>query len=234
MQNQLGLTKALLFWSALAVGLSAEVQTASAYQCVHTIMGVCTSEGEGCDPPDYGHCYTVKQRDYPYKKCACLKERPERPHGASMNLGIGGIHIGIGGGHSIGFDVNTGGYCDRWGCPGDYWGYPVFYGPVYFDGEWYDGPVYYREVDGGYEYWVHGDWHRDEWRGPRPDWARDTHYGPTLGRDYYQSDEFRHGHEADDHDRGDHATSTRPSGSSHDTDRKDRRDRERDGAHHPH
>jgi hypothetical protein len=196
-------------------------------------MGVCTSEGEGCDPPDYGHCYTVKQRDYPYKQCACLKEKPERPHGASLNLGIGGIHIGIGG-HGIGFDVSTGGYCDRWGCPGDYWGYPVFYGPVYFAGEWYDGPVYYREVDGGYEYWVHGDWHRDEWRGERPDWARDTHYGPALGRDYYQSDEFRHGHEADDHERGDHDASKRPSGSSHDTDRKDRRDRERDGADHPH
>jgi hypothetical protein len=106
-----------------------------------------------------------------------------------------GISFGPGGG--ISFSVNTGGYCDSWGCPEDYWGYPVYYGPVYWGGRWYDGPLYYRYDGGYYWYWVHGGWHRDEWRGPRPSWWRGNYrYGPALSLDYYRS----HGFHVRDHD----------------------------------
>ena len=38
--------------------------------------------------------------------------------------------IGVPG--AIGFDYDSGGYCDDWGCPDEYWDMPVYYGPVYF------------------------------------------------------------------------------------------------------
>ncbi len=101
-----------------------------------------------------------------------------------------GFRLSIGPGGGISFSVNTGGYCDRWGCPRDYWGYPVFYGPVYYGGSWYQGPLYYRYSGGSYWYWVHDGWRRDEWRGPRPDWARNYRYGPALSLDYYRSHGF--------------------------------------------
>lgn len=133
------------------------------------------------------------------------------PADAGIGIGIGigpvGVGIGIGPHGGVGFDIGTGGYCDHWGCPGGYWDYPVYYGPVYYEGGWYEGPVYYREMDGEYWYWVHGGWHRDEWRGERPEWAREAHYGPALGRDYYKSDEFRHGdhrYHGDDWDHHEH------------------------------
>ncbi len=100
-----------------------------------------------------------------------------------------GLSIGPGGG--ISFSVSSGGYCDQWGCPDDYWGYPVFYGPVYYGGSWYRGPLYYRYSGGSYWYWLHGGWRRDEWRGPRPGWARNYRYGPALSLDYYRSHGFR-------------------------------------------
>src|SRR5579864_9023726 len=99
-------------------------------------------------------------------------------------------YVGIGVG-PVGFDLYSGGYCDRWGCPNDYWSYPIFYGPVYYDNVWYRGPVYYRTVDGERWYWIHGGWHRDMWRGERPSWARVDHYGPPLGLDYYREHGFR-------------------------------------------
>lgn len=109
---------------------------------------------------------------------------------APANAGVS-ISIGVPG---IGFEVNSGGYCDRWGCPDGYWDQPLYYGPVYYDGQWFQGPVYYRRDGGVYWYWVHGGWHRDEWRGPRPSWWRGEryHYGPALGRDYYRGHGFRH------------------------------------------
>ena len=113
-----------------------------------------------------------------------------------------GLSIGDGG---IGFSLSTGGYCDQWGCPQDYWSYPVYYGPVYWDGDWYRGPVYFRRRDGDYWYWIHGGWHRNERPHYRPDWA---HYGPPLGRAYYEHHGFRmHDHWRDHgwrHDHGDH------------------------------
>lgn len=114
-----------------------------------------------------------------------------------------GISVGVG--PAIGFDVHSGGYCDRWGCPGQYWAYPIFYGPVFYDGMWFRGPVYTRVVDGEHFYWIHGGWHRDQWRGPRPQWARVYHYGPALGLDYYREHGFRVNdrdwHDWNDHDR---------------------------------
>src|ERR1051325_2575741 len=69
----------------------------------------------------------------------------------------------------LGFSYDTGGYCDSTGCPDDFWDYPIAYCPVYFAGEWYRGPFYYRYWQGNYYYWIRGDWRRDEWRGDRPD-----------------------------------------------------------------
>ncbi|MBN9576831.1 MAG: hypothetical protein J0H26_00555, partial [Alphaproteobacteria bacterium] len=79
-----------------------------------------------------------------------------------------GVGISVAPNGAIGFSLATGGYCDRWGCPGDYWNYPVYYGPIYYEGTWYRGPMYYRTIRGERYYWVRGGWRRDHWRGPRP------------------------------------------------------------------
>ena len=115
---------------------------------------------------------------------AMFASAPARADGVSITIGVPGI----------GFSYSSGGYCDDWGCPQDYWDYPVYYGPVYYRGEWYRGPVYYRLRHGHYYYWLRGGWHRDQWRGPRPRWYRrhDYHYGRSLGYDYYRSHGFRH------------------------------------------
>ena len=107
--------------------------------------------------------------------------------------------LGIGPNGGISFSYDSGGYCDQWGCPDAFWDMPVYYGPVFFSGQWYDGPVYYRDWRGEREYWIHGQWRRDEWRGPRPGWYRPGRYGPPLGMDYYRSHNF---HGRWDHDRG--------------------------------
>lgn len=100
-----------------------------------------------------------------------------------------GISVGPGGG--IGFSYGSGGYCDRWGCPDEFWDYPVSYCPVYFDGAWYRGPMYYRYIRGEYLFWVHGGWHEDDWDGDRPDWACIDQFGPALSFDWYNSHGFR-------------------------------------------
>ena len=94
---------------------------------------------------------------------------------------------------AISSSPETGGYCDNTGCPDRFWKYPVHYGPVFFHGQWYRGPVYFRADRHGRQYWVSGGWHRDEWRGRRPAWARQSHDGPALGIDYYASHGFRVG-----------------------------------------
>jgi hypothetical protein len=98
--------------------------------------------------------------------------------------------LGIGPDGGISFSYDSGGYCDQWGCPDDFWDMPVYYGSVFFAGQWYDGPVYYRDWYGAREYWIHGQWRHDEWRGPHPGWWRAGHYGPALGMDYYRSHNF--------------------------------------------
>src|SRR5579872_284567 len=73
--------------------------------------------------------------------------------------------LGFGPGGGITFSYDSGGYCDSFGCPDDFWDMPVFYGPVFWNGAWYDGPVYYRDWYGRRQYWIHGAWRFDEWRG---------------------------------------------------------------------
>jgi hypothetical protein len=99
-----------------------------------------------------------------------------------------GLTFGPRGG--IGFSFNSGGYCDDIGCPGDFWDMPVYYGPVFWEGQWYDGPLYYRDGYGRRQFWIHGDWRFDEWRGPHPGWWREGRYGPPLGADYYRQHGF--------------------------------------------
>jgi hypothetical protein len=124
---------------------------------------------------------------------AMFASAPARADGVSISIGVPGI----------GFSYSSGGYCDEWGCPDGYWDYPIYYGPVYYGGEWYRGPVYYRLRHGHYYYWIHGGWHRDQWRGRYPRWYRrhEYRYGPSLGYDYYRGHGFRHDH--DRHWRGD-------------------------------
>jgi hypothetical protein len=103
----------------------------------------------------------------------------------------GNLRISIGVPGAVGYDYNSGGYCDNYGCPDGYWDQPVWYGPVYYGGAWYQGPVYYRDIGGEHWYWIHGGWRRDEWRGPRPGWWRaDYHFGPSLGFSWYQGHGF--------------------------------------------
>ena len=92
-----------------------------------------------------------------------------------------------------------GGYCDQYGCPDDYYNLPVYYGPVFYDDTWYNGPIYYRDGFGGRQYWIHGGWHNDQWRGARPSWwnAGRYHTRGALGRNYYQSHSFRGGNQCD-------------------------------------
>ena len=103
------------------------------------------------------------------------------------------LSFSIGVPNAIGFDYDSGGYCDDWGCPDAYWDMPVYYGPVYFRGRWFQGPVYYRNRGGERWYWIRGGWRRDEWRGPRPRWWKANYrYGPALGYSFYLRNGFRH------------------------------------------
>jgi hypothetical protein len=79
-----------------------------------------------------------------------------------------------------------------WGLPADYCDYPVYFEPVYYDGMWYRGPIYFRWYGGQRLYWLNGGWRRDEWRGGRPDirwedrggWGhRDSGNRGAYGRD---------------------------------------------------
>ncbi len=78
---------------------------------------------------------------------------------------------------------NDGGYCDPYyGCPDDYYDLPVYDGEIYWDGGWYNGPFFYRDFGGHRQFWVHGGWHYGNSRG--------GHFGPALGRGYFQTHGF--------------------------------------------
>jgi hypothetical protein len=79
------------------------------------------------------------------------------------------------------------GYCDEYGCPDDYWALPVYYGPVFYDDIWFNGPLYYRDWGGRRQYWIRGGWRYDGWRGSRPAWYREGRYGPALGLNWYRA-----------------------------------------------
>ena len=55
-----------------------------------------------------------------------------------------------------------------WGLPDDYCDYPVSFEPVFFDGFWYRGPIFYRWTHGRRVFWLNGSWREDGWHGPRP------------------------------------------------------------------
>ena len=70
------------------------------------------------------------------------------------------------------------GYCDPYyGCPDDYYDLPVYDGAVFFDGGWFSGPFFWRDLGGNRQFWIHGGWHSGQFRG--------GHFGPALGRDYF-------------------------------------------------
>jgi len=97
--------------------------------------------------------------------------------------GYGGSYYGSG--YGAGYD--DWGYCDGFGCPDNYWDQPLYYGSVYYGGRWNSGPFYYRNYNGGRQYWLGGGWRNDDWRGARPQQYRNERYGPALGRDWYRN-----------------------------------------------
>jgi hypothetical protein len=99
--------------------------------------------------------------------CATLTMPP--PASASVGIEFGGP------GFAFGDPCDYYDYYDEpppWGLPPDYCDYPVYFEPVFFNGSWYRGPIYYRWAHGRRLFWLHGGWHEDRWRGPRPsiDW----------------------------------------------------------------
>ncbi|HEX4294933.1 MAG TPA: hypothetical protein VHZ29_12430 [Rhizomicrobium sp.] len=75
-----------------------------------------------------------------------------------------GISFGFGDGF-YGFDsCDYYGYYDQappWGLPDDYCDYPVYFEPVFFDGFWYRGPIFYRWTHGHRMFWLNGGWRED-------------------------------------------------------------------------
>ncbi len=51
-----------------------------------------------------------------------------------------------------------------WGLPPDYCDDNVYFQPIFWDGEWYRGPIYYRWEHGRRVFWLNGGWRRAEWR----------------------------------------------------------------------
>lgn len=100
-----------------------------------------------------------------------------------------GITIG-GHGTAITFSTENGGYCDRYGCPDAFWDDPVYDCPVFWHGDWYRGPLYYRRAHGELWFWIHGDWQRDQWRGPRPAGYCVDQFRPALGFEWYEDHGF--------------------------------------------
>src|SRR3954471_11299359 len=78
------------------------------------------------------------------------------------------------------------GYCDpQYGCPDDFYDLPLYYGEVYADGSWYNGPFYWRDYGGRRQFWVHGSWRGGNYRGGR--------FGRALGRSFYSQHRYAGG-----------------------------------------
>ncbi len=92
------------------------------------------------------------------------------------------------------YGIEDYGYCDEYGCPNDYWDQPIYYGSVFYDNAWANGPFYYRDLGGRRQYWIHGGWHDDAWRGERPAQYRNGRYGPARDLNWYRRNRvYRHG-----------------------------------------
>jgi hypothetical protein len=112
---------------------------------------------------------------------AAASAAPAKADSFGLNFGSGGVS----------FSYDSGGYCDSFGCPDGYWDLPLYDCPVFWRGQWYRGPVYYRRHQGREFFWLHGDWRYDEWRGPRPSGACYGRYRPALGFEFYERNGFR-------------------------------------------
>ena len=145
-------------------------------------------------PQSYGPQGNYGPQGYgPQDNCGPQNYGPDGSYGPPANYGPDcgyGPDASYARQGGIGFSYESGGYCDQWGCPDDYWDMPVYYGPVFFGDEWFNGPVYFRDWYGRRQFWIHGGWHFDEWRGPRPSWWHAGRVGPALGLNFYQSHGF--------------------------------------------
>jgi hypothetical protein len=85
-----------------------------------------------------------------------------------------------------------------WGLPPNYCDDDVYFQPVFWDGEWYRGPIYYRWEDGERVFWLNGRWRRAEWRHHpyNVEWRE-------HGREYFRGDHhYYRGYEHRHYDNG--------------------------------
>jgi hypothetical protein len=96
-----------------------------------------------------------------------------------------GISFGFGDGFAVFDSCDYYDYYDQappWGLPDDYCDYPLYFEPVFFDGLWYRGPIFYRWTHGHRVFWLNGGWREDGRRGaPPPAIAWENRGGPLRG-----------------------------------------------------
>jgi hypothetical protein len=81
--------------------------------------------------------------------------------GTSVSVSIGAVGVAVG-------DDCDDYYEPPWGYPSDYCNYDVYEEPIYVDGIWYQGPIYWRMDNGIRVFWINGHWRRNMWVGPLP------------------------------------------------------------------
>jgi hypothetical protein len=81
---------------------------------------------------------------------------------ASAGVAVG-VNIGVPG-VAVGYGYGYGNVCARpyWVRPAWCGGYPVYGAPLFVDGGWYRGPVYYRYTGGARYFWIHDRWLVDQ------------------------------------------------------------------------
>jgi len=105
-----------------------------------------------------------------------------------------------------------------WGLPPDYCAYRIYTEPVFWNGEWYHGPIYYGMIGGRREFRLNGGWHRNGWRHGyiphinwrvraahawRHDWRERHDRWIRVHRvERHQSRQLRHDYRALRHERG--------------------------------
>ena len=119
---------------------------------------------------------------------------------APANAGVSiGLSVGVPG---VGIAYANPCYRPYWYRPA-YCGYQVYGQPIFVDGGWYRGPVYYRTYGGERYFWLHNQWTRDRDDFHRAYWDRDRGdfrgYGDQARGDFRRGDFRGYG----DQDRGD-------------------------------